>query len=649
MDQDPTGSGVRPDSDGTSTLDLSGRCVGSSYILVRPIGQGATGTVWRGVDRASGEPVAVKLLHESLLRQPKLVTRFVQERTILLMLRHRNVVRVRDLFSVGESLGLVMDLVPGGSLREYLREEHTLRPGEAARLAAQVAAALAEAHELGIIHRDLKPDNILLHRTDGELDTRLTDFGIARVLNTPSLTTTHAVVGTPHYMAPEAFHSATVSPAADIYALGVLLYEMVCGRPPYDSDTVHDLMRLHLEGNVQRLPGIPDPLWEIITVCLEQKPRLRPTAGELVAELSAVARAAGDAPALPRPERSAAEPVPSRLVAADEPASSRADRAKPASSRSGRAKPASSRSGRAESASSRAGRAESASSQAGRVADESGSSRPAHARDEPKAAAKARAAGPEARKPVHPSLTGVRLPVPRRRNQPASWRWGRPWATIAVVSAAMLASGVATTAWHLVRTPGEQAGAAVAEPMLPASRPSGPVAASRSAPAARTSASHEPAAQRRRPAGAAVAAQALTPARPAATHKSTPKPRVKEAQPYGPYACKREFGMAGFTPLVVSPCHALGSRVRIQAMLTAPTPGEGRIAVALQDLSSGRTVGSPKVCTGLTFTKAQPTRLCGPLTVEPVKGRRYQVIMSWTFGESRYGGAKVARGSAFDW
>ncbi len=232
MDQDPTGGGARPDSDGASTLDLSGRCVGSSYLLVRPIGQGATGTVWRGVDRASGEPVAVKLLHESLLRQPKLVTRFVQERTILLMLRHRNVVRVRDLFSVGESLGLVMDLVSGGSLREYLREHHTVKPGEAARLAAQVAAALTEAHGLGVIHRDLKPDNILLHRTDGELDTRLTDFGIARVLNTPSLTTTHAVVGTPHYMAPEAFHTSTVSPAADVYALGVLLYELVCGRPP---------------------------------------------------------------------------------------------------------------------------------------------------------------------------------------------------------------------------------------------------------------------------------------------------------------------------------------------------------------------------------------------------------------------------------
>jgi len=168
--------------------------VGNSYVLQHPIGQGATGTVWRGVDRASGAPVAVKLLHESLLRQPKLVTRFVQERTILLMLRHRNVVRVRDLFSVGETLGLVMDLVDGGSLRDHLREHHTVAAGEAARLAAQVAAALAEAHELGIIHRDLKPDNVLLRIEDGRLDTRLTDFGVARILNTPSMTTPNATI-----------------------------------------------------------------------------------------------------------------------------------------------------------------------------------------------------------------------------------------------------------------------------------------------------------------------------------------------------------------------------------------------------------------------------------------------------------------------
>ena len=497
MDQDPTGGGARPDSDGASTLDLSGRCVGSSYLLVRPIGQGATGTVWRGVDRSSGEPVAVKLLHESLLRQPELVTRFVQERTILLMLRHRSVVRVRDLFSVGGSLGLVMDLVAGGSLREHLREHRTLGPGEAARLTAQVAAALAETHELGVIHRDLKPDNILLHRTDGELETRLTDFGIARVLHTPGLTTTHAVVGTPHYMAPESFHSASVSPAADVYALGVLLYELVCGRTPYDSDSVHDLMRLHLEGGPERRPGIPDALWEIITGCLEHKPRLRPTAGELIADLSAVARTAAGAPALPPP--------------ADQP----------------RAVP-------------------SRSAEPGPVLSRSAGPGPVLSRS-------AEHAVPGPAEPVHPSLAGFKLPAPVRRNQPASWRWGRPWATIAVVAAAMLASGVATTAWHMARTPDEQrAGPTATRPVLPVDRPPAPATG-----------------PGRRP----------RPPRPA-------RPRW---------------------------------------------PGPPRRA--------GRPSGS----------RPWPPR-SGPraVTVDPAVGRRYQVVMAWTFSNGRGTAVRVARGNTFD-
>jgi serine/threonine-protein kinase len=308
--KDRTSTNARAQSDGASTLDLSGRHVGSSYILQRPIGQGATGTVWRGTDLSSGQPVAIKLLHESLLRQPKLVTRFVQERTILLMLRHRNVVRVRDLFSVGETLGLVMDLVSGGSLRDHLRKHHTVPAGEAARLAAQVAAALAEAHELGVVHRDLKPDNILLQTENGRLETRLTDFGVARILNTPSMTTPNAVVGTPHYMSPEAFHSPSTSPATDVYALGVLLYEMVTGRPPYDSDSIPDLMRRHMEGGPERLPGIPDGYWEMIMACMALKPRLRPSAAELVADLSDVAQHTGDWPALPAPAGPPIEPNP---------------------------------------------------------------------------------------------------------------------------------------------------------------------------------------------------------------------------------------------------------------------------------------------------------------------------------------------------
>jgi serine/threonine-protein kinase len=577
VNQDPTSGGARPDSDGTSTVDLSGRCVGSSYILVRPIGQGATGTVWRGVDRASGEPVAVKLLHESLLRQPKLVTRFVQERTILLMLRHRNVVRVRDLFSVGESLGLVMDLVTGGSLRDYLREHHTLRPAEAARLAAQVAAALAEAHELGIIHRDLKPDNVLLHIEDGQLDTRLTDFGIARVLNTPRLTTTDAVVGTPHYMSPEAFHGAAASPAADVYALGVLLYELICGRPPYDSDSVPDLMRLHLQGDPHRLPGIPDALWDIITGCLEQKPRLRPTAAELVADLSGVARSAVDAPALPKPAKAPEQQKPE----------------------------------------------------------------------------KSRSPHPEVPKPAHPSLPGAKKPpAPRRRNQPASWRWSRPWAMIALISGAMLASGVATTAWHFGRAEGDLRDQSVAATSLRAARPSGsavPSAAARSAAPRRTGAASV---ERRVPAGAgaAVRPQATTTVRPEPTRKSSTRSPVQEVKEYGPYDCRRNFALASANrPVMLTSCHSIGAKVQFRGSVAAPPGGTGAAAIAVQDVGTGRNVADPKVCDDLVFADRATTHECGPVTVDPPKGHRYRVVMSWTYTSGGRPATGTARGNEFDW
>lgn len=568
MDQDPTSSGARADSDGASTLDLSGRCVGSSYILIRPIGHGATGTVWRGVDRATGESVAVKLLHESLLRQPKLVTRFVQERTILLMLRHRNVVRVRDLFSVGETLGLVMDLVPGGSLRDYFREHPTLTPGEAARLGAQVAAALAEAHGLGIVHRDLKPDNILLHREDGRLDIRLTDFGIARVLNTPSLTTTNAVVGTPHYMAPEAFHSSSTSPAADVYALGVLLYEMVSGRPPYDSDTVTDLMQLHLQGGPERRPGIPDPLWDLIAGCLEQKPRLRPDAGELVVDLGAVARALADAPALPAPEPAKAAAKPRRSRTPD---------------------------------------------------------------PEP----------PAAPPSPHPSLASMRkLPVPRRRNQPASWRWARPWAMIALVCSAMLASGVATTAWHLGRedeTPDGNPSVAQAEVRQP--RPSA-VASAVSVPVrpARSKAGSVPL-----HAGPAVQAMA-TPHPRTSRATRTPAPVVEKT--YGPWDCNQQYALSYDNAMAVRPCHKVGEKVQLTATLTAPRDGTASISLELRDTATGSSVPA-KTCDDVVFREGARSRECGTATVSPRPGHHYQVVMSWQFTRDGRVEAGSARGHEF--
>ncbi|GLZ01945.1 serine/threonine-protein kinase [Actinoplanes sp. NBRC 103695] len=556
MDEDPRSSGgVRQEPDGAHTVDLSGRCVGSSYILVKPIGQGATGTVWRGVDRASGEPVAVKLLHESLLRQPKLVTRFVQERTILLMLRHRNVVRVRDLFSVGESLGLVMDLVAGGSLRDHLREHHTIAAGEAARLAGQLAAALAEAHGLNVVHRDLKPDNILLQTENGRLETRLTDFGIARVLTMPSITTPNAVVGTPHYMSPEAFHGSAASPAADIYALGIVLYEMVTGRPPYHGDSVHELMQRHLQGDLDRPGGVPEKLWTVITSCLEQKPRLRPTAEELVSELADVARAVSAAPRLPAPAVLPQQPHPSS-----------------------------------------------------------------------------------------PPLSVVPVPrVPKRpHNKARSWRWARPGTVLTVIAATMLASGVATTAWHVTRS-----GADPADVRVIAAQPA--PAQSRTAPAADAA----PAATTA-PRGKAEVVDRAVPApsedkpdrvrpavpKPSATRQSATLRRQPEARPYGPWACRQVVALDMSNPLVAKPCQSTGKDVQMRAVLTARAGGHATVSLALQE--NGRTVAGPYTCSNLIFTEDGTTRECGPRTAPAVRGHRYTVRMSWSF--SRQG--RVNNGQA---
>jgi serine/threonine-protein kinase len=287
-------------SAGSATVDLSGRCVGNSYVLICPVGQGATGTVWRGIERTSGAQVAVKLLHEGLMRQPKLVTRFVQERTILMMVRHEHIVGVRDLFSVGESLGLVMDFVAGGSLRERLRAAGTLAPAEAARLTGQVAAALAEAHGLGVVHRDVKPDNILLQINDEIADVRLTDFGIARVFAGAGLTTPHAIIGTPHYMAPESISGGDATPAADVYALGVVLYELISGRTPYAGEPLAVLHR-HVDDTPHRPAGMPDDVWWVIEACMDKDPAGRPTAADLVTTMRDLARKVANVPALPAP------------------------------------------------------------------------------------------------------------------------------------------------------------------------------------------------------------------------------------------------------------------------------------------------------------------------------------------------------------
>ncbi|MGP2441173.1 protein kinase domain-containing protein [Streptomyces sp. JW3] len=280
------------------------RPVGSKYLLEEPLGRGATGTVWRASQRETagaeaavpgqpGETVAIKVLKEELANDADVVMRFLRERSVLLRLTHPNIVRVRDLVVEGDLLALVMDLVDGPDLHRYLRENGPFSPVAAALLTAQIADALAASHADGVVHRDLKPANVLLKQDDGRLHPMLTDFGIARLADSPGLTRTHEFVGTPAYVAPESAEGRPQTSAVDIYGAGILLYELVTGRPPFSGGSALEVLHQHLSAEPRRPSTVPDPLWTVIERCLRKNPDERPSAENLARGLRVVAEGIG--------------------------------------------------------------------------------------------------------------------------------------------------------------------------------------------------------------------------------------------------------------------------------------------------------------------------------------------------------------------
>ncbi|OKK07569.1 serine/threonine protein kinase [Streptomyces sp. CB03234] len=280
------------------------RPVGSKYLLEEPLGRGATGTVWRARQRETagaeaavpgqpGETVAIKVLKEELANDADVVMRFLRERSVLLRLTHPNIVRTRDLVVEGDLLALVMDLVDGPDLHRYIRENGPLSPVAAALLTAQIADALAASHADGVVHRDLKPANVLLAERDGQMHPMLTDFGIARLADSPGLTRTHEFVGTPAYVAPESAEGRPQTSAVDIYGAGILLYELVTGRPPFAGGTALEVLHRHLSEEPRRPSTVPGPLWTVIERCLSKAPERRPSAENLARGLRTVAAGIG--------------------------------------------------------------------------------------------------------------------------------------------------------------------------------------------------------------------------------------------------------------------------------------------------------------------------------------------------------------------
>ena len=222
-----------------------GSVLGGRYRLIELLGQGGMATIYRAHDVQLDRDVAVKLLRAEYGRDPDFLARFRQEAQNVAQLNHPNVVDVYDYGQDANGPFIVMELVDGEDLASILRRTGPLPPRQAARIAAEVAEALAAAHARGIVHRDVKPGNILIS-SDGRV--MVTDFGIARAIAEAQVTLPGTTLGSVHYFSPEQARGEPASEASDIYALGIVLYEMLAGRRPWEGDTAAAIAVARLSG-----------------------------------------------------------------------------------------------------------------------------------------------------------------------------------------------------------------------------------------------------------------------------------------------------------------------------------------------------------------------------------------------------------------
>jgi len=243
--------------------------------------------VWEATDQVLGRPVAVKILHPHLAADDTFVARFRTEAVAAARLHHPGIVSIYDTCHDDDAEAIVMELVKGTTLRSELDEQSFLPPEQVAAIGAQVADALGAAHRAGLVHRDIKPANILIC-TDGRV--LVTDFGIAKIRDDPDVTQTGTMLGTVKYLAPEQVKGERLDGRADIYALGVVLYEALCARPPFSGDTpaATALARLHqVPPRPRQLrTTVPRGLDAVVMRCLQLDPGQRyPNALELRAAL----------------------------------------------------------------------------------------------------------------------------------------------------------------------------------------------------------------------------------------------------------------------------------------------------------------------------------------------------------------------------
>ncbi|MBP2334419.1 serine/threonine-protein kinase [Saccharothrix coeruleofusca] len=241
------------------------------------VARGGMSTVYRGVDTRLDRPVAIKVMDPQLSADPAFVARFEGEARAAAKLHHPGVVAVHDQGVDEDRVFLVMELVEGGTLRDLLAERGTLGVPLALTVLERVLAALAAAHRADLVHRDVKPENVLIGR--GGV-VKVADFGLARAMSGPGITTDGTILGTVSYLSPEQVTTGAADARSDVYAAGVLLYEMLTGTPPYTGDNAVSVAYRHVNDDVPAVPDVPPQVAELVRRATRREPFLRPADAE---------------------------------------------------------------------------------------------------------------------------------------------------------------------------------------------------------------------------------------------------------------------------------------------------------------------------------------------------------------------------------
>jgi serine/threonine protein kinase len=250
----------------------TGSTFAGRYQIIEELGKGGMGSVYRALDKELKEEVALKLIKPEIAHDKKTVERFKTEIKLARKISHKSVGRVHELMEEKGLRFITMEYVPGEDLKSFIRRSGQLTIGKAISIAKQICDGLSEAHGMGVIHRDLKPNNIMIDRSG---NAKIMDFGIARAVKGKGITGPGVMIGTPQYMSPEQVEGKEIDLQSDIYSLGIILYEMLTDRVPFEGDTPITIgvkQKTETPQNPKDFnERIPDDLSRLILKCLEKE------------------------------------------------------------------------------------------------------------------------------------------------------------------------------------------------------------------------------------------------------------------------------------------------------------------------------------------------------------------------------------------